>query len=142
MYCSVCKKPKGGIKIMIVVAKEDVLKGLKKFKRLAKQDLLVSQFTADPDFWIRQAEGRRNTYSNLMELVDEHGVDHAYQYAVKKYASLPFVFADKEEEAEVIGKIQAFEMFFTILGVQPPVRKELKPSNDFQRRDFAANAPH
>ena len=42
---------------MIVVAKEDVLKGLKKFKRLAKQDLLVSQFTADPDFWIRQAEG-------------------------------------------------------------------------------------
>jgi len=127
---------------MIVVAKEDVLKGLKKFKRLAKQDLLVSKFTADPDFWIRQAEGRRSTYSNLMEIVEEHGVDHAYQYAVKKYASLPYVFATKKEEAEVIGMIQAFEMFFMILGVQPPSRKELRPSSNEQNRDVTAKAPH
>ncbi|HHT37369.1 MAG: hypothetical protein ACE3NC_08640 [Candidatus Wallacebacter cryptica] len=111
---------------MIVVAKEDVLKGLKKFKRLAKQDLLVSNFTADPDFWVKQAEGRRNEYGNLMELVNEQGVDHAYRYAVKKYAGLPFTFADKDQEAEVIGTSQALEMFFTILGVQPPGRKEVK----------------
>ena len=127
---------------MIVVAKEDVLKGLKKFKRLAKQDLLVSKFTADPEFWIRQAEGRRTTYSMLMEIVDEHGVDHAYQYAVKKYASLPFVFANKEEEACVIGMIQAFEMFFMILGLQPPSRKELKPITKEKSSGITANAPH
>lgn len=123
---------------MIVVAKEDVLNGLKKFKRLAKQDLLVSRFTDDPEFWVKQAEGRRTAYSNLMEIVNDHGVDHAYRYAVKKYAGLPFVFADKNQEAEVIGKIQALEMFFTILGVQPPARKEIK--NKTKSKDLAANA--
>lgn len=112
---------------MIVVAKEDVLKGLKKFRRLAKQDLLVSKITSDPDFWITQTEGRRNTYGELMELVNEHGVDHAYRYAVKQYADLPFNFTNKKEEAEQIGIYQAFEMFFTILGVQPPTRKKSKP---------------
>jgi len=129
---------------MIVVAKEDVLKGLKKFKRLAKQDLLVSQFTSDPEFWIKQAEGRRNTYSQLMEIVNDHGVDHAYRYAVKKYADLPFIFTTKEENAEVIGMTQAFEMFFTLLGVQPPARKEIKNQAAYssldQEREIAANA--
>ncbi len=127
---------------MIVVAKEDVLTGLKKFKRLAKQDLLVSKFTDDPEFWVKQAEARRNAYTNLMDLVYDHGVDHAYQYAIKKYVDLPFVFANKESEAHTIGTSQAFEMFFTILGVQPPAKKEIHHSGNFYSHNhkIAANA--
>ena len=116
---------------MIVVAKEDVLKGLKKFKRLAKQDLLVSQLTSEPVFWTKQAEGRRKTYDRLMEIIDDQGVDHAYKSALKLYAELPFVFTDKMKEAEIIGTRQALEMFFTMIGVQPPAKNNIKipPAN-------------
>ncbi len=130
---------------MIVLAKEDVLKGLKKFKRLAKQDLLVSPLTSEPVFWTKQAEGRRNTYDRLMEIINDQGVDHAYKSALKLYAELPFVFTDKMEEAEVIGTSQALEMFFTMIGVQPPTKRNLKipPINyHTEIEDIALNATH
>lgn len=128
---------------MIVVAKEDVLKGLKKFRRLAKQDLLLSQHTSEPEFWSKQAEGRRNTYGKLMELIEDHGVDFAYNYAVKRYANLPFIYADKQEKAEIIGINQALEMFYSILGVQPPTRNQIiSPDvNLSDSGDVAVNTP-
>ena len=66
---------------MIQVAKDDVLRGLKKFKRLAKQDLLASGVTSNPDFWRVQAESRRQKYSDLMELVEAKGGDLAFETA-------------------------------------------------------------
>lgn len=128
---------------MIVVAKEDVLKGLKKFRRLAKQDLLLSQATSEPEFWCKQAEGRRNTYGTLMQLIEDHGVDYAYNYAVKQYANLPFIYADKQGDAEVIGMRQAFEMFYSIIGMQALAKKQDIPSEvDFYGDDnIAVNAP-
>lgn len=109
---------------MIVVSKEDALKGLKKFKRLAKQDHLVSQLTSEPEYWSLQAEGRRQTYTKLMELINEHGVDYAYHYALEEYANLPFVFPEDRDEPERIGNRQALEMFFSILGVESPNNTE------------------
>lgn len=109
---------------MIVVSKEDALKGLKKFKRLAKQDHLVSQLTSEPEYWSLQAEGRRQTYTKLMELINEHGVDYAYHYALEEYANLPFVFPEVRDEPERIGNRQALEMFFSILGVESPNNTE------------------
>lgn len=110
---------------MIVIAKNDVLTGLKRCKRLAKQDILASQHTAEPDFWVKQAEGRRAVYTELMQLVEELGVDDAYRYAVKKYADLPFFVDNNVENAEQSGMNQAFEVFFLILGVQKPSKKEI-----------------
>ena len=114
---------------MIMVAKEDVLKGLKKFKRLAKQDLLVSQLTPDPTFWITQAEGRRATYAQLMDFIECHGLDHAYRYALQQYADRPILFTSNKKDPEMTGKKQALEMFFTLLGVQVPKQKEIRTSN-------------
>ncbi len=111
---------------MIMVAKDDVLKGLKKFKRLAKQDLLVSQLTPDPQFWTEQAEGRRDTYAKLMNIIDDHGLDHAYRYALQKYADLPFLFENGQQNPTTIGNRQALEMFFTIIGVNPNKQKHTK----------------
>lgn len=121
---------------MIKVAKEDVLKGLKKFKRLAKQDLLVSQLTPDPMFWITQAEGRRITYAQLMDLIEEHGLDHAYRYAIQQYADRPVLFISDQKDPAMTGKKQAFEMFFALLGVQIPKQKEIRISN----RNLTTNA--
>jgi len=104
---------------MIFLPQAEVLQALKKCKRLAKQDLLASVHTSNPDFWRSQAEARRATYDRLMGLVESEGVEAAYRMAVDEHAALPLV--DSPEAApEVSGKRQALEMFFTILGVQQP----------------------
>ncbi|MCK9222045.1 MAG: hypothetical protein PHV61_11770 [Limnochordia bacterium] len=100
---------------MFIVDDEDVLRGLKKFKRLAKQDLLASSLTSDPEFWNEQAQARREMYDKLMLWIQEQGVDEAYRIARKEEASLPLV---NSKDAAVLGKQQALNMFFTILGVQ------------------------
>ncbi|MGE5575696.1 MAG: hypothetical protein ACM3TT_00685 [Syntrophothermus sp.] len=103
---------------MIQVAKDDVLRGLKKFKRLAKQDILASPLTSNPDFWSKQAEARRKIYDELMQAVERDGIEEAYEMALRNYAKLPVVHSSEETHPEVRGEKQAFEMFFTILGVE------------------------
>ena len=104
---------------VIQLPQAEVLRALKKFKRLAKQDLLASAHTSNPDFWRSQAEARRATYDQLMALIESEGVEAAYRKAVDEHAALPLI--DSGEAApEISGKRQALEMFFTILGVQPP----------------------
>lgn len=103
---------------MIMVAKDDVLRGLKKFKRLAKQDLLASTLTSNPDFWKAQAEARRQKYDDLMELVEVRGVDLACKVAMSEYAKLPLFDSIEGEAPEIRGTEQALEMFFTLLGME------------------------
>ncbi|MCL4515176.1 MAG: hypothetical protein M1379_06280 [Firmicutes bacterium] len=102
---------------MIQVAKDDILRGLKKFKRLAKQDILASPLTSNPNFWSTQAEARRKTYDELMQAVERNGIEEAYELALRNYAKLPVVHSDGETYPEVRGERQALEMFFVILGV-------------------------
>ena len=52
---------------MVSVGQADVLRALKKFLRLAKQDLLASEHTTEPAFWREQAQIRRQTYAWLVE---------------------------------------------------------------------------
>jgi hypothetical protein len=103
---------------MILVAKDDVLRGLKKFKRLAKQDLLASTLTSNPDFWKAQAEARRQKYDDLMELVEGKGVDLACKVAMSDYAKLPLFDPHGSAAPEIRGAEQALEMFFTLLGME------------------------
>ncbi|NMB13111.1 MAG: hypothetical protein GX977_12615, partial [Firmicutes bacterium] len=79
--------------------------------------LLASSLTSNPDFWRLQAETRREKYSELMELVDEKGVDLAYDIAAKEYAKLPLFDSDQTVSPEQRGLKQALEMFFTLLGI-------------------------
>lgn len=99
---------------MQILEKDDVIRGLEKCKRLAKQDLLASTLTNDPEFWNAQAVARRETYSELIELVEEKGVKAAKSYAQSAFAKLP---AEDEGLPQLRGKKQALNMFFTILGL-------------------------
>lgn len=108
---------------MFSVTPTDVLRALKKFKRLAKQDLLASELTSDPRFWRGQAEARRATYDALMALVESEGVEAAHRYAIDEHASLPLL-GSEGETAEAKGKRQALQMFFAILGLEQSVSSE------------------
>ncbi|MGE5509164.1 MAG: hypothetical protein ACM3RP_11860 [Chitinophagales bacterium] len=103
---------------MICVGQEDVILGLKRCKRLAKQALLASGLTTDPQFWVAQAEARREMYEQLMAKVEEDGVQPAYEEALRRYRDL-----NRAPEARSSGQRQALEMFFTILGVQKPAEE-------------------
>lgn len=109
---------------MIQIAKEDVLRGLKAFKRLAKQDFLASPLTANLQFWSTQAHARRREYDVLAQIVDENGVEVAYIRALERYASLPHVALDDESNPEILGQRQALDMFFTMLGKAPAISEE------------------
>src|SRR5690606_25999185 len=104
---------------------EDVLRGLKKFKRLAKQDMLAGPKTANPGFWTAQAEARRLVYGELTDWVEHLGVEAAYEKALKAYAALPLSHAAEraggEPEPGIAGREQAYEMFFTLLGIDKGV---------------------
>ncbi|NLN19459.1 MAG: hypothetical protein GX162_09330 [Firmicutes bacterium] len=104
---------------MIRISADDVLRGLKRFKRLAKQDLLASPLTNNPRFWRILAETRRSQYTELMNIVEKDGVEMAYRYAVGRYASLPRVVSSDQIGSEPVfaGQKLALEMFFTMLGV-------------------------
>ncbi|HHT27097.1 MAG TPA: hypothetical protein GXZ82_07630 [Firmicutes bacterium] len=104
---------------MIRIAKDDVLRGLKAFKRLAKQDFLASPLTANPQFWSTQARARRREYDVLAQIVDKDGVEAAYDRALERYASLPHLALENESNPEILGQKQALDMFFMMLGKAP-----------------------
>lgn len=103
---------------MIQVAGEDLLRALKRFKGLAKQDLLSSDLSPDPQFWRTHAETRRTEYKKLIEIVENSGVENACVYAYNTYESL-LVSTDERDLATYKGREQAIELFFQILGITP-----------------------
>lgn len=123
---------------MIEVAKDDVLRALKKFKRLAKQDLLASPLMSDPSYWSAQATARRATYDTLTGWIEQDGVEAAYRKALEQYAALPLILsADVSKEASeptASGRQQALELFFTLLGVDSEelnrVRRPARPTEN------------
>ena len=103
---------------MCQVQGEDLIRALKRFKSLAKQDLLVSERTNDPYFWRTHAEARRKEYTRLIHLVENSGVEKACVYALKSYKRNRLNNA-KERSPEQDGSRQALELFFEITGCSP-----------------------
>lgn len=125
---------------MIVVAKDDVLRGLKRFKRLAKQDLLASSRTSNPAFWEKQAEARREKYTQLMDVIERIGVDAACERALRDYAALPLVHSQGTPDPVISGHQQALEMFFEIIGVDQKSRLQMQGDRRNLPEDAALNA--
>ncbi|ACI18931.1 hypothetical protein [Dictyoglomus thermophilum] len=94
--------------------KEAILKGLDGFSKLAKQDMLMSIHTKDPEYWKKNAEARHDKYKELYKLVEELGLEAAIEKTVEEYKSL------KDESDPVVrGKKRALESFFVLVGIDP-----------------------
>lgn len=109
---------------MIMLARDDALKGLKRCMRLAKQDILLSGYTDDPRSWESQAIARQSIYQWLTKIIEEQGVDQAYLFARKRYDDLPHFLSD-----EMIGQREALEVFFVLVG-----RNNQRREGDLPRR--------
>lgn len=103
---------------MFQVNTEDVIRGLKRLKSLAKQDILISSRAPDPELWLKTATARKEKYEALIALIEEHGVQRAYQIALDDYVSLAGCLPDAgERSCCTSGEEQALEIFFRTLGV-------------------------
>lgn len=99
---------------MISLTRNELVGALKKFKSMAKQDILSASSTSDPNYWKEHAEARRQEYYNLIEIVEIKSIEDAYSYALDTYEKLP-----ESHNPFLIGKKQAIEVFFQIIGINP-----------------------
>lgn len=115
------------MEVDVVLSSEEILRGLKHYRRIAKQDLLLATEEGNPESIRRRAEARRAIYANLSRVAEEKGPAQAVREALKIYQELPFVNGrDGNEHAEVKGQEDALENFFLMVGLQPKLRRQVR----------------
>ncbi len=108
---------------------EQVLQGLKHYRRIARQDLLRAPETPNPEAFQKHAEARREIYAKLGERAEQVSTDDVIEYALELYRELPFVNGTPEHEhADIKGRENALENFFLMVGLDPKRRREARSS--------------
>ncbi|WP_425147303.1 hypothetical protein [Deinococcus sp.] len=106
---------------------EQLLQGLKHYRRIARQDLLRAPETPHPDAFRLHAEARRALYQNLEQHVGEFGPQDTLDYALREYRTLPFTTGTAEHEhPEYKGRENGLENFFLMVGLDPKMRREAR----------------
>jgi hypothetical protein len=113
--------------VSVVLSTDEIVKGLKHYRKIAKQDILRANETQDPDRFKLHAETRRDIYALLSELAEKNGPHDAVIQALDEYKSLPFVTGTAENEyIDVKAKENALENFFLMIGLEPKIRREVR----------------
>lgn len=108
---------------MVQVGQDDLLRALKGFKGLAKQDLLLT----NDSYRKTHAEARREIYLRLIEFVETGGFENACVFAYQEYLKLP---DDGGSDSPFIqGRKQALEMFFKVIGISNQQLESSKTSH-------------
>ena len=115
------------MEVNVVLSSEEILRGLKHYRRIAKQDLLLASETDNPEAFRRHAEARRSVYSYLSELAQTMSPPEVVEEALKVYRELAFVTASEDEaHTEIKGRENALENFFLMIGLEPKLRREVR----------------
>jgi hypothetical protein len=113
--------------VKIVLSSDEIVRGLKHYRRIARQDVLRSQETDDPDTFREHAEARRGIYAHLAEVAESKTPEDVVREALRCYRELPFVTGTADgEHTEIKGKENALENFFLMIGLEPKVRREVR----------------
>ena len=106
---------------------EQLLQGLKHYRRIARQDLLRAPETPHPDAFRLHAEARRALYVALEGRASESGPQGAVDFAVAEYRALPFTTGTAEHEHPGLkGRENGLENFFLMIGLDPKMRREAR----------------
>ncbi len=113
--------------VKVVLSSDEIIRGLKHYRRIAKQDVLRASETKDPDAFRRHAEARREVYAALSELAEHELPGDVVAEALRQYQSLPFVTGSEDPaHVELKGRENALENFFLMIGLEPKVRREVR----------------
>ncbi len=113
--------------IRVVLSSDEILRGLKHYKRIAKQDILRAEGDNNSTHIHEHAQARRQMYDQLAEVASEAKPSDVVQVALEQYKKLPFVKGTSEEEYnDIKGKESALENFFSMINLEPKVRRETR----------------
>ena len=113
--------------VKVVLSSDEIIRGLKHYRRIAKQDVLRASETTDPDAFRRHAEARREVYAALSELAEHEVPGDVVAEALRQYQELPFVTGSEDPaHVELKGRENALENFFLMIGLEPKVRREVR----------------
>jgi len=113
--------------VKVVLSSDEIIRGLKHYRRIAKQDVLRASETTDPEAFRRHAEARREVYAALSELAQNQTPSEVVEAALKQYQELPFVTGSEDpSHTELKGRENALENFFLMIGLEPKVRREVR----------------
>jgi hypothetical protein len=111
----------------VTLSTEEIVRGLKHYRRIAKQDVLRAPETPNPEVFRLHAEARREVYARLAETAETDGPEAVVAKALELYQNLPFVTGTSEDAyPEVKGQENALENFFLMIGLDPKVRREAR----------------
>src|SRR5690625_2173408 len=106
----------------VVLSTEEIIRVLKHYRRIARQDLLRAPETDFPERFTQHAEARREVYSELAEIATTQTPDDVLKAALHGYSKLPFVTGQDEDRFAMIkGQENAYENFFLMVGLPPKV---------------------
>lgn len=115
------------MEVRVVLTSDEIVRGLKHYRRIAKQDVLRASETPDPDASRRHAEARRVVYADLAEIAERDGPQEVVRTALVRYEKLPFVTGSSApEHVEIRAHENALENFFLMIGLEPKVRREAR----------------
>lgn len=113
--------------VRVVLSSDEILRGLKHYRRIAKQDVLRAGETDNPDAFRSHAEARRGVYARLTEIAESQSPGAVVNEALECYKELPFVSGTAEgDHADIKGQENALENFFLMVGLEPKVRREVR----------------
>jgi uncharacterized protein YbjQ (UPF0145 family) len=117
----------GAVRLGVELAPDVLVDGLKRYRRIAKQDLLSISLSTHPEAAQIHAEARREVYAELAERAQTLSSDAVILHALELYTALPFVSGCAPLEQPFIqGREQALENFFVMVGLEPKMRREAR----------------
>jgi hypothetical protein len=119
-----------------------VVTALKRFKGIAKQDLLIDDTVPNCEFYRRQALSRRRTYDEITDVVISDGVEAAVEYAVERYLDLPVIMPNDFTQPELRGVERALEFCFQVFGFDKKTLRSLKTQRFASRQTSQTTMPY
>ena len=127
------------VDVRVVLSSDEIVKGLKHYRRIAKQDVLRALETDNPEAFRSHAEARRGVYAHLTEIAETQSPNAVVEEALECYKGLPFVSGTGEtEHIDIKGQENALENFFLMIGLEAKVRREVRS----QRPKLEHNGAH
>lgn len=115
------------MELYVALTSDEIIRGLKHYKRIARQDLLQAAEATEPDAVSRHAESRRAVYSHLADVAAREPATEVLREALRCYRQLPFVTGTPAgEHIEIKGQENALENFFLMVNLEPRVRREIR----------------
>jgi hypothetical protein len=110
-----------------LMGSEEIVRGLKHYRRIAKQDLLRADESSHPEEVRRHAEARRAVYTELAECAERSAPEDVVAAALALYRELPFVSGSGDTQyPDIRGRENALENFFLMVGLDPKLRREAR----------------